>query len=109
MNCSRVLSVYIQATGTSLKGTQGLVWRVAMSPRARCFFFHTHVSLDWHRYQRQWHSVVCLNKWRQLISPGTLPQVPHHVIFGCLGFRVETPPEVPHDVIFGCLGFTGRV
>ena len=29
---------------TSLKGAQGVPWRVAMSPRARCFFFSTHIT-----------------------------------------------------------------
>ena len=31
---------------TSLKGAQGLVWRVIMSRPARCAFFHTHGSQD---------------------------------------------------------------
>jgi len=40
-DCSRVLTVCIEAT--PLKGAQGLLWRVGMSLRARCFFFPTHV------------------------------------------------------------------
>ena len=39
-DCSRVLTLCIQAT--SLKGAQEVLWRVAMSLRARCFFFPTH-------------------------------------------------------------------
>jgi len=39
-DCSRVLTACIQAT--SLKGTQGVLWWVAKSLRARCFFFPTH-------------------------------------------------------------------
>ena len=34
------LCVFISAT--SLKGAQGLLWRVAMSLPPRCFFIHTH-------------------------------------------------------------------
>ena len=39
-DCSHVLTACIQAT--SLKGAQGVLWWVAMSLRARCFFFPTH-------------------------------------------------------------------
>ena len=40
-DCSHVLIACIQAT--SLKGAQGVLWWVAMSLRARCFF-STHVT-----------------------------------------------------------------
>jgi hypothetical protein len=39
-DCSRVLTACIQTT--SLKGAQGVLWRVSMNPSARCFFFRTH-------------------------------------------------------------------
>jgi len=41
VGCSHVLTACMQAT--SLKGAQGVLWQVAMSPRARCFFFPTPV------------------------------------------------------------------
>jgi hypothetical protein len=41
-DCSHVLTACIQTT--SLKGAQGVLWRVAMSLRAGCFFFHTHTQ-----------------------------------------------------------------
>jgi hypothetical protein len=40
-DCSHVLTACIQAT--SLKGAQGMLLWVAMSLRARCFFFPTHL------------------------------------------------------------------
>jgi len=40
VGCSHVLTACIQ--NTSLKGAQGVLWRVAMSLRARCFFIPTH-------------------------------------------------------------------
>jgi len=39
---SRCVSVYLDYPGTSLNGAQGVLWRVAMSLRARCVFFPTH-------------------------------------------------------------------
>jgi hypothetical protein len=39
-DCSHALTACIQAT--SLKGAQGVLWRVAMSLRARCFFSPAH-------------------------------------------------------------------
>jgi hypothetical protein len=39
-DCSRVLTACIQTT--SLKGAQGVIWRIAMSLRARCFCFPAH-------------------------------------------------------------------
>jgi hypothetical protein len=48
-DCSHVLTVCIQAT--SLKSVQGVLWRVAMSLRARCFFFPTHETREDQRNQ----------------------------------------------------------
>ena len=51
-DCSRVLTACIQAT--SLKGAQGMLWWVAMSLRARCFFFPTHVIVSERSRYKNW-------------------------------------------------------